>query len=622
MAPLAKSVTIGLAIMLMAAVSYRVVPASVTQLCVPGGVGNAVSVYISFLTFLEVNKCYCGKGSKFPKRPMRVCYWDGVENDRPFKSTYGTQNIAVGKEALLVVIANGQLPARTVPVDGEALWEDPTWDNWPHAPKSHFWGQNRSYCDMDPAEPGESLFNNCRCYDGFEGKFCESPIEPFCLNQCSGHGECHHGYCKCHTGFFGVDCSRRVSSKPTQVERPRPLIYVYEMPGHFNFHMFQQRIKQEKCVLRYYSKSGRPETMWSDNLYGAEVALLESLLRSPHRTTNPDMADFFFVPVFGSCLMSRFLGPTPRHAMSSYGIFNTGYFAAMLYRRAQRYVMSRLPYWNRTKGRDHMFVMNHDEGACFAPKEIWPSIMLTHWGRITGRYPNNTHTFIVHQWTRLHHDTLENLYGGHPCYDPAKDVVLPSWRRPDHFVNSPLLDRTQRDFATEEESLFFFSGDLRFDQLNYSLGIRQQVATLVAGNAHTVAKQLKAVWKLPVEDAVLHGCIPAIIQDDIHVPYESELNISEFAVRIPRAEIGTMFQRLRAIPQDEVIRMKAAVARVWPRFIFADTFRVDDSGIRELPLLHDSHSTYDAMSLLLQKILHRCFRYTHSQNLTPGSIPR
>lgn len=37
--------------------------------------------------------------------------------------------------------------------------------------------------------------------------------------------------------------------------------------------------------------------------------------------------------------------------------------------------------WARHGGRDHIWLLNHDEGACWAPSEIWQGIMLTHWGR-------------------------------------------------------------------------------------------------------------------------------------------------------------------------------------------------------------------------------------------------
>ena len=37
--------------------------------------------------------------------------------------------------------------------------------------------------------------------------------------------------------------------------------------------------------------------------------------------------------------------------------------------------------WDRNGGRDHIFLISHDEGPCWAPAEIRPSIILSHWGR-------------------------------------------------------------------------------------------------------------------------------------------------------------------------------------------------------------------------------------------------
>lgn len=36
-----------------------------------------------------------------------------------------------------------------------------------------------------------------------------------------------------------------------------------------------------------------------------QIAIYESLLASPFRTTNAEEADFFYVPAFGACLITR-----------------------------------------------------------------------------------------------------------------------------------------------------------------------------------------------------------------------------------------------------------------------------------------------------------------------------
>lgn len=51
----------------------------------------------------------------------------------------------------------------------------------------------------------------------------------------------------------------------------------------------------------------------------------------------------------------------------------------------KRWVASTFPYWNRTNGADHIWLLPHDEGACWAPTEVYNnSIILTHWGRWVG----------------------------------------------------------------------------------------------------------------------------------------------------------------------------------------------------------------------------------------------
>jgi hypothetical protein len=56
-----------------------------------------------------------------------------------------------------------------------------------------------------------------------------------------------------------------------------------------------------------------------------------------------------------------------------------------------RHIQSAYPYWNRTGGRDHVWLFSHDEGACWAPTEVYTtSIILTHWGRLDLDHRSNT----------------------------------------------------------------------------------------------------------------------------------------------------------------------------------------------------------------------------------------
>ena len=56
---------------------------------------------------------------------------------------------------------------------------------------------------------------------------------------------------------------------------------------------------------------------------------------------------------------------------------------SMMTLEAKRYLQKTWPWWNRRQGRDHIWLFSHDEGACWAPTEVYnTSIILTHWGRM------------------------------------------------------------------------------------------------------------------------------------------------------------------------------------------------------------------------------------------------
>ena len=42
----------------------------------------------------------------------------------------------------------------------------------------------------------------------------------------------------------------------------------------------------------------------------------------------------------------------------------------------KRWIQANYPFWNKTGGRDHVWLFTHDEGACWAPLEIKDSIWL------------------------------------------------------------------------------------------------------------------------------------------------------------------------------------------------------------------------------------------------------
>jgi len=139
----------------------------------------------------DVNRCYCGAGSRFPARPMPWCVYGGVETEMPWQ-TPGWANFATGRPSdfWTGARAGGNGAARV------------------RAPPSDAVGARVAWCDADPALRQRPL-RTCKCYDGQRtDRMCEpvsydSTLATFCLNGCSGRGECRSGYCACERGCLG-----------------------------------------------------------------------------------------------------------------------------------------------------------------------------------------------------------------------------------------------------------------------------------------------------------------------------------------------------------------------------------------------------------------------------------
>ncbi|CAL5392604.1 unnamed protein product [Camellia sinensis] len=87
------------------------------------------------------------------------------------------------------------------------------------------------------------------------------------------------------------------------VEKKRPLIYVYDLPPEFNSLLLEGRHFKFECINRICDKNN--VILWTDQLYGSQMAFYESILASSHRTLNGEEAYFFFVPVLDSCIITR-----------------------------------------------------------------------------------------------------------------------------------------------------------------------------------------------------------------------------------------------------------------------------------------------------------------------------
>ena len=235
------------------------------------------------------------------------------------------------------------------------------------------------------------------------------------------------------------------------------------MPPAYIGRMLQYRLVQSSCSWRVWTE--RNTSHGTANVYSLETHLYELLLQSPHRTLDAAEADFFYVPLLTSCfawcaaglpaahvhfrggrgdarrlpparpscrlltttatsLPRRSPPPPPRRPIFGWadapwwgGTFPRVQHMSGMALEAKRWLQAAFPYWNRTGGRDHVFLFSHDEGACWAPTEVYENaIILTHWGR---RGIEHRRAGRLAARSRRHRAALDR------CAPPPQDLPTP-----------------------------------------------------------------------------------------------------------------------------------------------------------------------------------------------------
>ena len=111
-------------------------------------------------------------------------------------------------------------------------------------------------------------------------------------------------------------------------------VFIYDLPRKYNKKMVT---KDPRCL---------------SHMFAAEIFMHRFLLSSAVRTLNPKEADWFYTPVYTTCDLTNAGLPLP-------------FKSPRVMRSAIQYISNKWPFWNRTDGADHFFVVPHDFAACF-----------------------------------------------------------------------------------------------------------------------------------------------------------------------------------------------------------------------------------------------------------------
>ncbi|PPD76126.1 hypothetical protein GOBAR_DD26945 [Gossypium barbadense] len=357
---------------------------------------------------------------------------------------------------------------------------------------------------------------------------------------------------------FGFVCSiaaernprtERISGSAGDVLEDDPVgrlkVYVYELPSKYNKKILQ---KDPRCL---------------SHMFAAEIYMHRFLLSSPVRTLNPEEADWFYTPIYATCDLTPTGLPLP-------------FKSPRMVRSAIQLISSSWPYWNRSEGADHFFVVPHDFGACF------------HYQMFSIHFGINLH--MQPNWKRkqlrgeilpiLQRATLVQTFGqrNHVCLNEGS-ITIPPYAPPQKMQARQIPLDTPRSIFVYFRGLFY---DVNNDPEGgyYARGARAAVWENFKNNPlfdistehpTTYYEDMQraifclcplgwAPWSPRLVEAVVFGCIPVIIADDIVLPFADAIPWEEIGVFVAEEDVPKLDTILTSIPPEVILRKQRLLA--------------------------------------------------------------
>ncbi|EKX50224.1 hypothetical protein GUITHDRAFT_104038 [Guillardia theta CCMP2712] len=351
-------------------------------------------------------------------------------------------------------------------------------------------------------------------------------------------------------------------------KRRKMKVFVYDIHPQWNSAMLSLNMQQCR-----------------NSIYAAEVYIHEQLLLSDSLTLDPGAADLFFIPLYAACfLSSHFVRPGPGWPDNDVDIGKT-YQAVQL---VLEHVRQTYPFFDRSAGADHVLVLSSDWGSCQGPfLELHNSILLV---------TSGDRTLVRPAWYAAraadHMGSSEEfaVRSRLPCFQLFKDVVIPPLVPHPALTASYMGERTRgRDILVYFRGTAAGSVKALLYNKDYSLGIRQLLLrrySRVRGwvvsdriNSSSYHDELLRsvfclapagweLWSVRFFEAILLGCIPVLLTDDVQLPFQQRLDYSRFTVKVEQRRILELESILSSINETVIRRKQEGLKEVWKRMTY------------------------------------------------------
>ncbi|KAK3162250.1 hypothetical protein QOZ80_1BG0087380 [Eleusine coracana subsp. coracana] len=331
-------------------------------------------------------------------------------------------------------------------------------------------------------------------------------------------------------------------------------VYVYEMPIKFtydllrlfrnSYHQTDNLTSNGSPVHRLIEQHSIDYWLWADLIAPESQRLLKNVIRVQRQ----EEADIFYVPFFTT--ISYFLLEKQE--------------CKALYREALKWVTDQ-PAWQRSEGRDHVIPVHHPWSFKSVRRFVKKAI-----------------------WLLPDMDSTGNWYKPGQVY-LEKDVILP------YVPNVDLCDsKCVLETQSKRNILLFFRGRLK---RNAGGKIRSKLVAELKGVEDIVIEEgsAGAIGKVAAQDgmrkslfclspagdtpssarlfdAIVSGCIPVVVSDELELPFEGILDYRKIALFVSSSDAvqpGWLMKYLRGIDAKRVKEMQANLVKYSRHFLYS-----------------------------------------------------
>ncbi|XP_052190201.1 probable beta-1,4-xylosyltransferase IRX10 [Diospyros lotus] len=285
--------------------------------------------------------------------------------------------------------------------------------------------------------------------------------------------------------------------------------------------------------------------------WGTQVKIHRMLLQSRFRTRKKEEADLFFVPSYVKCV--RMMGGLNDKEIN------------------QTYVkvLSQMPYFRLSGGRNHIFVFPSGAGASLF--RSWAtylnrSIILSPEGDRTDK--RDTSAFNTWKDIIIPGNVDDGMtIRGHGLVQPlplSKRKYLANFLgRAQGKVGRLRLVELAKQYPDRLESPELkFSGPDKFGKKEYFEHLRNAKFCL--------APRGESSWTLRFFESFFVECVPVIISDYVELPFQNVMDYTQISIKWPWNRIGPeLLEYLASIPDKDIERMIAHGRRVRCLWVYA-----------------------------------------------------